>query len=229
MAPAINWRRIGAALTLFPLLLCAQPEPAPDDELAEALERVYLEADYQRALPEAPESDPFRLPDWLARLLGNLSGLSVLGTALMWTSLGVLALLLVYFLSTADFSRLGERLRKRPQPAGQDEDTPSTFVPLADWLQKADSLARKGNHAAAIHTLLLGVLGWMRTSRVQDWPPAATAREILAGHAGAREPLEFLVRNAEFAHFGGWGGSDADYRACRARATELTAEGNIAR
>ena len=225
----MTWRRIGAALTLFPLLVCAQPEPSPDDELAAALERVYLEADYQRVLPDKVERDPFRLPDWLAWLLGSMASLSVLGMALMWTSLGVMALMLVYFLSNADFSRLGKRLRKRLQPGAQDEDTPSTPATLADWLQKADSLARKEDYAAAIHTLLLGVLGWMRTSRVQDWPPAATAREILAGHAGAREPLEFLVRNAELAHFGGWRGSVADYQACRARATELAAEGNIAR
>lgn len=225
----MTWRRIGAALTLIPLLVCAQPEPPPDDELAAALERVYLEADYQRVLPEEVERDPFRLPEWLARLLGSIAGLSVLGMALMWTSLGVMALMLVYFLSHADFSRLGKRLRKRLQPGARDEDIPSTSATPDDWLQKADSLARKKDYAAAIHTLLLGVLGWMRTSRVQDWPPAATSREILAVHAGAREPLEFLVRNAELAHFGGWRGSNADYQACRARATVLAADGNIAR
>ena len=220
--PFSRWR-LTAALALFPLLLFAQPQPEAGDELAEALERVYLETEYQQELPEAPEREVPAWLRWLAQFLSSLGGLSVLGQVLMWTSLVVVVLLLVYFLADANYGRLGERLRRRLRPKGQDGDAPSTPVTLRDWLRTADSLARKKQYAAAIHTLLLGVLGWMRASQVQEWPPAATAREILARHSGPREPLEFLVRNAELAHFGGWSGSNADYLACRAYATELTA------
>lgn len=229
MASAMIWRQIGAALTLFPLLLCAQPQPAPDDELAEALERVYLEADYQRELPQAPEREPPAWLEWLLEFLASLEGLSAIGRLITWAGLAVLALALVYFLSSADYGRLGKRLRMRLRPDAGDDDTSSAPVAPDHWLRRADSLARKRNYAAAIHTLLLGVLGWMRTSQVQDWPPAATAREILARHGGAREPLELLVRNAELVHFGGWSGSDTDYQACRACATALMAERNFAR
>ena len=223
MASAIIRRNIATALTLFPLLLCAQAQPAPDEELAEALERIYLQADYQKELPEAPEREQPAWLEWLLGILSGLKGLSGLGQALVWASLAAIVLLLVYFFSDADYGRLSERLRRRLRPGKPSDPAPSTRATLHNWLQTADSLARKKQYAAAIHTLLLGVLGWMRSSQVLDWPSAATAREILDRHAGAREPLEFLVRNAELAHFGGWRGSNADYQACRSRAMELTA------
>ena len=210
------------------MLLCAQPESAADDELTEALERVYLEADYQQELPQAQEREIPAWLEWLIKILSGLAGLSGLGLVLVWTALAGLILLLVFFIADGGYGRLGERLRKRLRPTGRNGDTPATPAALGNWLRIADSLAREKQYAAAIHTLLLGVLGWMRSSQVLEWPPAATAREILDRHAGPREPLEFLVRNAELAHFGGWGGSNADYLACRARATELTAHGSTA-
>lgn len=228
MAPAITWRQVCAALFLFPLLLCAQPQPEADEELARALERVYLQADYQTDLPETPEREIPAWLEWLAKILGGLAGLSGLGQVIVWTALAGLALLLVFFLADADYGRLSERLRGRLRRADQYGEAPPSPAALGNWLQTADSLARKKQYAAAIHTLLLGVLGWMRSSQVLEWPPAATAREILARHSGPREPLEFLVRNAELAHFGGWSGSNAHYLACRARATELTAERSAA-
>lgn len=228
MAPAITWRQVCAALYLFPLLLCAQPQPEADEELAQALERVYLQADYQTDLPETPEREIPAWLEWLAAILSGLAGLSGLGQVIVWTALAGLVLLLVFFLANANYGRLSERLRGRLRQAGQYDEAPSSPAALGNWLQTADSLARKKQYAAAIHALLLGVLGWMRSSQVLEWPPAATAREILARHSGPREPLEFLVRNAELAHFGGWSGSNAHYLACRARATELTAERNAA-
>ena len=226
MASPFSWRLLPAALALFPLLLCAQPQPEAGDELAEALERVYLEAEYQRELPEAPEHEIPAWLRWLFEFLNRLEGLSALGQVIVWTALVLVVLVLVFFLANANYGSLRERLRGRLRRPGQNGDAPSTPAALENWLRRADSLARKRQYAAAIHTLLLGVLGWMRASQVQEWPPAATAREILARHSGAREPLEFLVRNAELAHFGGWGGSNADYLACRARATELMATGS---
>jgi hypothetical protein len=226
MVSAFSWLRLPAALALFPLLLFAQPQPEAGEELAEALERVYLEAEYQQELPEAPEREVPAWLRWLAEFLSGLEGLSVLGQVLVWTGLALVALLLVFLLAGANYGRLGEHLRRRLRPKAQDGDAPSTPATLRNWLRTADVLARKKQYAAAIHTLLLGVLGWMRASQVQEWPPAATAREILARHGGPREPLEFLVRKAELAHFGGWSGSNADYLACRAYATELTAMGS---
>ena len=228
MAPAITWRQVCAALFLFPLLLCAQPQPEADEELAEALERVYLQADYQTDLPETPEREVPAWLQWLVEILSGLAGLSWLGQVIVWTALAGLVLLIVFFIADADYGRLRERLRSRLRRGGQYDEAPLSPAALGNWLQAADSLARKKQYAAAIHTLLLGVLGWMRSSQVLEWPPAATAREILARHSGPREPLEFLVRNAELAHFGGWSGSNADYLACRARATELTANRSAA-
>lgn len=226
MAFPFSWRRLPAAFILFPLLLFAQPQPETGDELAEALERVYLESEYQQELPEAPEREMPAWLRWLAEFLSGLEGLSVLGQVLVWTGLALVALLLVFLLAGANYGRLGEHLRIRLRPKGQAGDAPSTPATLGNWLRTADALACKKQYAAAIHTLLLGVLGWMRASQVQEWPPAATAREILARHGGPRKPLEFLVRKAELAHFGGWSGSNADYLACRAYATELTAIGS---
>ena len=216
-------------LILVPLLLHAQPQPEADNGLAEALERVYLETDYQRELPRAPEREVPAWAEWLAKFLQRLEGLSALGQVLAWASLAALVLALVFCLANLDYGRLGIRLRSRLRPARLSDEADSPAAAPKDWLRAADSLAGKMQYGAAVHALLLGVLHWMRSRGIQEWPPAATAREILAEHGGGRKSLEFLVRSAELAHFGGWGGSLSDYQACRTCAMELTAAGPAAK
>ena len=119
-----SWLRLPAAFVLFPFLLFAQPQPETGDELAEALERVYLEAEYQQELPEAPEREMPAWLRWLAEFLSGLEGLSVLGQVLVWTGLALVVLLLVFLLAGANYGRLGEHLRIRLRPATQNGDAP---------------------------------------------------------------------------------------------------------
>ena len=108
---------------------------------------------------------------WLSKFLGDVGGLSVIGKLLMWGALLALLLLLVYWLATMDVGRISARLRKRFRPHAVSDGPASPRGAQADWLETADSLAGEGRYAAAIHALLLGVLGWMRTSSSYDWPP----------------------------------------------------------
>ena len=219
----VAWRQFAWAAVLLPSLLRAEEPVESDEELSEALKRIYLENGFQQELPEVVEPEIPGWLTWLFELLGSLGGLSVIGKLFMWGTLLALLLLLVYWLATMDVGRLSARLRERFRPQAVSDGPASLQGAQADWLETADSLAGEGRYAAAIHALLLGVLGWMRTSSSYDWPPAATAREILNRHSGPRTPLEHLVRSAELAHFGGWVGTESDYLVCRAHAREYTA------
>ena len=219
----IAWRQFARATVFLPSWLRADEPSASDDELSEALRRIYLENDFQQELPEVVEPEIPGWLTWLFELLRGLDGLSGVGRLLMWLALSALLLLFVYWLATMDVGRISERLRERFRPQAVGDGPPSAQGVQTDWLESADSLAGEGRYAAAIHALLLGVLGWMRISKSYDWPPAATAREILYLHSGPRAPLEHLVRSAELAHFGGWVGTESDYLACRAHARECTA------
>ncbi len=216
-------RQFARATVFLPCLLRADEPGESDEELSEALQRIYLEHDFQQELPAVVEPEIPGWLSWLSKFLGDLGGLSVIGKLLMWGALLALLLLLVYWLATMDVGRISARLRKRFRPHAVSDGPASSRGAHADWLETADSLAGEGRYAAAIHALLLGVLGWMRTSNAYDWPPAATAREILNRCSGPRTPLEHLVRSAELAHFGGWIGTESDYLVCRAHAREYTA------
>lgn len=86
--------------------------------------------------------------------------------------------------------------------------------PLGD----ADELARRGEYAEAIHTLLLRTLQELVKSSAVRVAPAMTSREILARVpllADARDALAGLITAVEITHFGDEPANAADYQRCR--------------
>jgi hypothetical protein len=83
----------------------------------------------------------------------------------------------------------------------------------------ADELARTGNYAEAIHTLLLRTLiELVRATRTRV-PAALTSREILARVPlvpAARTALDALVAAVEITYFGDEVPGAEDYQRCRA-------------
>src|SRR5262245_41143842 len=86
--------------------------------------------------------------------------------------------------------------------------------PLGD----ADELARRGEYAEAIHTLLLRTLQELVRSAAVRVAPATTSREILARVpllADARTALAGLITAVEITHFGDEPANADDYERCR--------------
>jgi hypothetical protein len=86
--------------------------------------------------------------------------------------------------------------------------------PLGD----ADELARRGEFAEAIHTLLLRTLQELVRSAAVRVTPSMTSREILARVpllADAREAFAGLITAVEITHFGDEPANATDYQRCR--------------
>jgi hypothetical protein len=87
-------------------------------------------------------------------------------------------------------------------------------------LDDADALARRGELAEAIHTLLLRTLQELVRTSSTRLAPATTSREVLARvaiSADARGALAALIGAVERTHFGGAPATLADYEGCRDR------------
>lgn len=100
------------------------------------------------------------------------------------------------------------------EPSGPPVDTAIIERPLGD----ADELARRGEFAEAIHTLLLRTLQELVRSAAVKVAPAMTSREILARVpllADAREALAGLITAVEITYFGDEPANAADYERCR--------------
>ena len=85
-------------------------------------------------------------------------------------------------------------------------------------LEDADELARRGEFAEAIHTLLLRTLRELARSAAVEVAPASTSREILARVpllADARSALAGLITAVEITHFGEQPANADDYERCR--------------
>ncbi|HSS02207.1 MAG TPA: DUF4129 domain-containing protein [Kofleriaceae bacterium] len=85
-------------------------------------------------------------------------------------------------------------------------------------LEDADELARRGQFAEAIHTLLLRTLRELARSASVQVAPADTSREVLARVpliADARTALAGLITAVEITHFGDEPAGVDDYDRCR--------------
>ena len=85
-------------------------------------------------------------------------------------------------------------------------------------LPDPEELARRGQHAEAIHALLLRALVVVARRGEVRWPRSLTSREILRHPqlpADVRSPLGQLVHRVETHHFGGVVPVEADYLRCR--------------
>lgn len=104
-------------------------------------------------------------------------------------------------------------------PEANDRERGHAVTAIIDRpLGDADELARRGEFAQAIHTLLLRTLHELARSAAVGVAPATTSREILAKVpllADAREALGGLITAVEITHFGDEPANAADYERCR--------------
>lgn len=143
--------------------------------------------------------------------------LGSLMSVLMWGLLIVMAMLLAFWLGNElvkgeDNAELGPDAEAAPDVAA------ATAAIIARPLGDADELARRGEFAEAIHTLLLRTLEELVRSAAVRVDRSHTSREILARVpllADAREALSDLITAVELTHFGDEPANAADYERCR--------------
>jgi hypothetical protein len=161
------------------------------------------------AEPRTPAIDT-RAPRDEAGALGSLM------TFLLWGLVIVVAALLAVWFAGALWK--GEdHAELAPDPDARAEDA-ETAAMIARPLGDADELARRGDYAEAIHTLLLRTLEEL--VRVADVrvERSHTSREILARvplRPDARDALAGLITAVEVTHFGDAPAAAADYDRCR--------------
>ena len=213
--------------------------PAPAPRSSEAIERVrrqVLDARYQDELPRyrsdaGSGSGAAGRPRRAAGQLDDLererrmldtrarddAGGSSLVTVVMW-GLVIVVLVLIASWLVSELSRYGgdAELADEVDRGGPSQAARAAIIerPLGD----ADELARRGEFAEAIHTLLLRTLQELARSAAVRVAPATTSREVLARVpllADARDALAGLITAVEITHFGDEPANAADYERCR--------------
>jgi hypothetical protein len=143
--------------------------------------------------------------------------MSSLMTFLLWSMVIVVGVLIAFWIGS-ELSRYGgdAELSSDGESQGRMQVAAAAIIdrPLGD----ADELARRGQFAEAIHTLLLRTLQELVRSAAVRVAPATTSREILARvplYADARTALGGLITAVEITHFGDEPANAADYERCR--------------
>lgn len=217
-------------------IAAAAPEtPAQRARVERALEQV-LDSSYQRELPgygsgaeQGPDAARMRrrpggrIADYDDRQLVDTrlqeqGGGSPLASTLMWGLAIVIGAIMVFWL----VSELG-RFAGDPEVPLEDDDARQRLAAQVDAiidrpLGDADELARRGDFAEAIHTLLLRTLQELARGAAVRIVPAMTSREVLARVpllADARTALAGLITAVEITHFGDEPANAADYERCR--------------
>ena len=215
-----------AALALT--VLFASPAP---EVVQRAVARVVADGGLQTERPhhQPPRSDPGRAPAPAGDPAAtdpppappDASGLAPLLRALLWTGLGVVALLVL--------AAVAARFRERPPPAPVRRtpaapaavEAPDLDAPL----DAATALAAQSRYAEAAHALLLRTLA--RLAALDRLPASWTSREVLARielPPPAHRALENLVQVTEISRFGGREVDAEAYQGCVAAFQHLRRE-----
>jgi hypothetical protein len=217
----------------------AAPPPPPaaapvDDDAIERARQQVLDHDYQPELPRYAGSGAAGLAGLPQRRAGGEledaerrramldtraqpEGGSSLMSMVMWVLLFVIGVLVASWLAS-ELSRYGGDAELEPEPDVQGRMQAASAAIIERPLGDADELARRGQYAEAIHTLLLRTLQELARSAAVRVGPATTSREILARVpllADARTALAGLIIAVEITHFGAEPASAADYERCR--------------
>lgn len=142
--------------------------------------------------------------------------LSTLMSIVMWGMVIVLAVLGAAWLA-AELSRYGGDAAPAPDAERVARSVAARAL-IEQPLEDADELARRGQFAEAIHTLLLRTVRELARSAAVEVAPASTSREILARVpllADARSALAGLITAVEITHFGAQPATADDYERCR--------------
>lgn len=210
-------------------LVARAAAPVDDDEVRDALGRVYSDGRYQRARPDgrdpgpstttAPEPD-FEWPRFDKREVAPSSASGV-SEALLWV-LGIgLGLALVAVVAREGVHFAKRRRRKRAALAVVQPDA----LGLADLalerlpadLQRARALAAEGRYDEAVHVLLHGALRYLHALASFSLEPSFTSREVLARAPLATElrpAFGDLVSTVEVSLFGGMAVDADDFGRC---------------
>jgi hypothetical protein len=142
--------------------------------------------------------------------------MSSLMTFLLWGMVIVFGVLIGFWIAS-ELSRYGGDA-ELPDAESEDRMQAAAEAIIERPLGDADELARRGQFAEAIHTLLLRTLQELVRSAAVRVAPATTSREILARVpllADARSALAGLITAVEITHFGDESANAADYERCR--------------
>jgi hypothetical protein len=162
-----------------------------------------LATDDRRAMIDAREHEPRGAASWLVGVV-------------MWGMIIVLGVLIVFWLASELSGYGGDA--ELPAVAAQVRLRAAADAIIERPLADADELARRGELAEAIHTLLLRTLQELARTAAVALAPAMTSREILARVpllADVRSALAGLITAVELTHFGDEPASAADYERCR--------------
>jgi hypothetical protein len=144
-------------------------------------------------------------------------GMSSLMTMLMWGMVIVIGVLLAFWFAS-EISKYGGDAELPPADESRARMQAAADAIIDRPLGDADELARRGEFAEAIHTLLLRTLQELVRSAAVRVAPATTSREVLARVpllADARSALAGLITAVEVTHFGDEPANAADYERCR--------------
>jgi hypothetical protein len=135
----------------------------------------------------------------------------------MWALVIVFSVLIAGWIAS-ELARYGGDAELEPEAETRDRMQAASAAIIERPLGDADELARRGEFAEAIHTLLLRTLQELARSAAVRVGPATTSREILARVpllADARSALAGLITAVEITHFGDEPANAADYERCR--------------
>jgi len=145
------------------------------------------------------------------------SGVSSLINTVLW-GLMIVVLVLGAFWLASELSRYGGDAELPPDDEAQARLQAATASIIDRPLGDADELARRGEFAEAIHTLLLRTLQELARTAAVRIAPAMTSREVLARVpllADTRTALAGLITAVELTHFGDDPANADDYARCR--------------
>ncbi|HYM17020.1 MAG TPA: DUF4129 domain-containing protein [Micropepsaceae bacterium] len=166
--------------------------------------------------PAAPP--PQQPPEWWLAFLKFLARLQPFFEILFWGGLGVLALIVLFFIAR-EIIRL--RNKERDTGDGQKNILPDWRPPIARaqaLLADADRLAAQGRFAEAVHLILFRSIDDIDERRPRSIKPALTSRNIAELEAlpkSARPAFAQIATSVERSFFGGREIDEKDFAECR--------------
>ncbi len=186
------------------------------DAVAAAHQRLLQEPGLQFDFPAAPP--PPEPAEWWLNFLKFLARLQPVFEILFWGGLGILALLVLFFIAP-EILRL--RNRERETAGSSSDNLPDWRPPVARaraLLADADRLAAQGQFAEAVHLLLFRSIDDIDERRPRSIKPALTSRNIAELDAlpvSARPAFSRIARSVERSFFGGREVDAGDFAECR--------------
>jgi hypothetical protein len=185
------------------------------EELREPLAKAYAPKDLQSALPEDLKIEPPDLPN----LWDPPDWLGIVVKIMFWLTIGVLALLALFYLGREVPVWLGRRRQVKAGAPSIAQGMPvAVDGQLLDALDRADRLAAEGEFAEALHLLLLHSIDYLKRHLGGAYGASNTAREIVQrAHLPdvSRRSLGAIVDAAEVSYFGGRPVDGGTYAVCR--------------